>query len=105
MTRTDLMLSAQRALLGFVTANVRSVSGALEREAITIRYIIDGEIDDDTREELSCASTLIIADIEPAEYHWKFEEEFVRLDVPASLRGATLALQFFERYEPEPPPE
>ena len=99
------MLSAQRALLGFITPGVRSVSGALDDLSITIRYIIDGEIEEDIREELACASTLVIADIGPADYHLRFEEEFVRIDAPAPLRGRTLPLQFFERHEPGPPVE
>ncbi|MCS6625210.1 hypothetical protein N0B44_20055 [Roseibacterium beibuensis] len=99
------MLSAQRALLGFITPNVRSISGALDDQSITLRYIIDGEIDEDTREELMCASTLVMADIRPDEYHLRLEEEFVRLDVPATLRGEMLPLQFFERFEPRPPVE
>ena len=94
------MLSAQRALLGVITPNVRSVSGAFDDQSITIRYIIDGEIDEDTREELACASTLVIADIGPDESHLRFEVEFVRLDAPETLRGETLPLQFFERHEP-----
>ena len=96
------MLSAQRALLGFITPNVRSVSGALDDQSITIRYIIDGDIDEDIRDELSCASTLVVADIGPADYHLRFEEEFVRLDAPATLRGETRPLLFFERHEPRP---
>ena len=105
MTRSDFMLSAQRALLGFITPNVRSVSGALDGQSITIRYIIDGEVDEDTRDELSCASTVVVADIGPADYHLRFEEEFIRLDAPATLRGEMLPLQFFERHERRPPVE
>ena len=100
MTRSDFMLSAQKALLGVITPNVRSVSGALDDQSITIRYIIDGEIDEDIHDELSCASVLVIADIGPADYHLRFEEEFLRLDAPATLQGEKLPLQFFERHEP-----
>ncbi|WP_449252734.1 hypothetical protein [Brevundimonas naejangsanensis] len=97
MTRSDFLLSTQRALLGFITANVRSVSGNIEGQTISIRYIIDGEIDEETREELSCASTEVIADMA---WDWSFEEQFVRLDAPASLRGQTLPLLAYERFEP-----
>lgn len=94
------MASAQRALLGSVTPNVRSVTGSVGDKAIVVRYIVDGEIDEPTREELSCASTRIIADMHPG---WSFEEEFIRLDAPAPLPGATLALHFYERHEPLSP--
>lgn len=94
------MLSAQQALLGFVTPNLRSVSGTLTDEMIAVRYIVDGEIDEGTREELACATTLILADIPHTDFHLKFEEEFVRLDAPNSMRGMKLELQFFERFEP-----
>ena len=91
------MLSAQRALLGFITANVRSVSGNVEGRTISVRYIIDGEIDEETRKELSCASTEVAADMAA---DWTFDEQFIRLDAPVSLRGQTLPLLAYERFEP-----
>ena len=97
MTRSEFLLSTQRALLGFITANVRSVSGNVEGRTISIRYIVDGEIDEETREELSCASTEVIAVMDA---DWSFEEQFIRLDAPASLRGQTLPLLAYERFEP-----
>ena len=97
MTRAELLLSTQRALLGFVTANVRSVSGDIAGATVSIRYIIDGEIDDATREELACASTEIVADMPD---DWTFDEQFVRLDAPASLIGQTLPLLAYQRFEP-----
>lgn len=97
MTRSEFLLSTQRALLGFITANVRSVSGEIDGATVSIRYIIDGEIDDVTHEELSCASTEIVADMHEG---WSFKEEFVRLDAPASLLGQTLTLLAYQRFEP-----
>ena len=94
------MLSAQRALLGFIRPSVRSVSGSLTEKSIVVRYLVDGEIDEATREDLACASTQIIADLYP---DWAFEEQFIRLDAPASLRDATLTLHFYERHEPLAP--
>ena len=97
MTRSEFLLSTQRALLGFITANVRSVSGSVEGKAVVIRYIIDGEIDELTREELACVSAELLADMYAG---WSFREEFVRLDRPFSLRGQTLSLPAYERFEP-----
>jgi hypothetical protein len=96
MTRLEFMLSAQRALLGFITPNVRSVSGSLTGKSVLVRYLVDGEIEESTREELACASTQIIADLHR---EWTFEEQFIRLDAPATLRGATLDFHFYERHE------
>src|SRR5690606_14000756 len=100
MTRLEFMVSAQRALLGFITPNVRSVTGSLGEQSVVVRYIVHGEIDEPTRDELSSASTQIIADMH---HDWAFEEEFMRLDAPTPLRGATLPFHFYERYEPLPP--
>ncbi|WP_354089421.1 hypothetical protein [Brevundimonas faecalis] len=73
------------------------MSGNIEGRTISVRYIIDGEIDEETREELSCASTEVIADMAA---DWSFEEQFIRLDAPASIRGQTLPLLAYERCEP-----
>ena len=96
MDRSGFLLSAQHALLGVVTSNLRSVSGSVDGNIVRIRYLIDGEVDEATREELACASTRIIADTVRG---WMLEEEFVRLDAPASLRGQTLPWLVYERLE------
>ena len=94
--RTELLLSVQRALLGAVPANLRSVSCDWEETEIRLRFIFDGEIRDDDREDASVAATEVIADfIEP----WTITQEIERLDYPSDMRDRTLQLQAYQRKE------
>jgi hypothetical protein len=76
-----LKLSAQRALLGAVTRQLRSVSVDLdaERSLIRLRFIFDGEPSEWEREIASIASTEIISDFADG---WVFDEKFVSCPAP-----------------------
>lgn len=79
--RVRLLLSIQRALLGEVTPNIRAVTAGIDENAITLRWIIDGEITDELEDDLSAAGAEVIADFETHQ----IAEEFVRSDAPRPL--------------------
>ena len=79
--RVRLLLSIQRALLGEVTSNIRAVTANIDSNAITLRWIIDGEISDRFRLDLSVVGAAVVADF--AKH--KIAEEFVRRDAPSAM--------------------
>ena len=76
--RVRLLLSIQRALLGQVTPNIRVVTATMVSDTITLRFIIDGEISDRSRQDLSVVATEVIADFATHQ----IEVELVRCDEP-----------------------
>jgi hypothetical protein len=81
-----LLLSIQRALLGEVTPNIRAVTAAIDESTITLRWIIDGEITDDFRIDLSAVGAEIVADFKSHQ----IAEEFLRCDAPRLIRDLYL---------------
>ena len=81
-----LLLSIQRALLGEVTPNIRAVTASIDEGTITLRWIIDGEITDDFRRDLSAVGAEIVADFESHQ----IAEEFLRCDAPRLIRDLYL---------------
>ena len=79
--RVRLLLSIQRALLGEVTPNIRAVTAQIESNAIVLRWIIDGEISDDLRLDLSAVGAEVVADFATH----RIAEEFVRRDAPSAM--------------------
>ena len=59
-----LKLSAQRALLGAITPNIRAVFAELVEEDIQIYFYYDGQIQDDDEETASIVTSEIIADFD-----------------------------------------
>lgn len=75
-------LSAQRALLGHVTPQLRAVSVELDRECrrLTVRFVFDGEPSESVRDAASCAGTEMIADRPDG---WTIDEQIVVCEAPA----------------------
>ncbi len=96
MTRSEFLLVAQRAILGEITPNVRSVSGALGESLVTVRYILDGEIAEEVRERLACTATEILAATADP---WMLDDQFFRVDQPEPLSAHELPLLVYRRHE------
>lgn len=79
--RVRLLLSIQRALLGHVTPNIRSVTAAIDDSTITLRWIIDGAIAGDLENDLSAAGAEIAADLDSHQ----IAQEFLRCDAPRPM--------------------
>jgi hypothetical protein len=79
--RVRLLLSIQRALLGEVTPNIRAVTAAIDENAITLRWIIDGAIADDLESDLGAAGVEIGADFDSHQ----IAQEFLRCDAPRPM--------------------
>jgi hypothetical protein len=79
--RVRLLLSIQRALLGEVTPNIRAVTAHIDAQTIVLRWIIDGEISDSFRHDLSAVGTEVAADFAKHE----IEEEFIRCDASHAM--------------------
>lgn len=60
--RVNLLLSAQRALLGQIPPSLRAVSVDVDSRKVYFRCVFDGEPEEDEWELLSCAASKIIAD-------------------------------------------
>ena len=79
--RVRLLLSIRRALLGEVTPNIRAVTAQIDAQTIVLRWIIDGEISDSFRRNLSAVGTEVVADFASHQ----IAEEFIRCDAPRSI--------------------
>jgi hypothetical protein len=93
--RQSLLLSVQRALLGAVPAALREVSCGWSGQEIKLRFVFDGEIDQDDYESSKIVGSEVIADFSAP---WTISEEIVRLDYPAGLHDekddATMTLAY-----------
>ena len=61
-TSVTLRISAQRALLGTITPNIRKVFVGLQDKTIQFVVIFDGEISEDDEDNMSCVGTEIVSD-------------------------------------------
>ena len=95
-TRTKILLSIQRALLGAVSAALREVSCGWQGKQINLRFVYDGEISKSDIEAAHIVGSEVIADF-PAD--WDIEEDIVRLDAPAKLLQPESAILAFRRWE------
>ena len=93
--RVRLLLSIQRALLGEVAPNIRAVTAAMNESTITLRWIIDGEIADDLRIDLSGVGAKVVADFETH----RIVEEFIRSDAPHPMSDLYLDQLAYMRKE------
>lgn len=96
--QTDFALSAQRALLGQISSEIRAVTGSFEHDHVVLRFIFDGPIDPDTEDRLKVVGTEVLADF-PWGYEITQDDEFVRVDSPASLSEHLLRHKLYWRYE------
>lgn len=79
----SLRLSIQRALLGEITPNIRSVIvNIVEKNKIKLFFFMDGEVTEDTEEEISCIETEVIADFEQS---YTIETIIKRIDFPIKI--------------------
>lgn len=90
----DLLLSAQRALLGAVPCNLRAVSVELRGSVLLFRAVFGREPTEEERELLSVACTEIIADFPQV---MQAKEEFLVVSPPA--KPEHLAELVFSRAE------
>ncbi|WHQ76816.1 hypothetical protein [Pantoea sp. Lij88] len=76
-------LSAQRALLGNITNNIRAISALLEGDDITLKFFYDGIISEDDEENASIVETKIIADLDDSSV---VHTVVTRLDYPEPIK-------------------
>ncbi|MCW0380213.1 hypothetical protein NB697_003059 [Xanthomonas sacchari] len=97
-SRTALLLSLQRALLGEVHPQLRqaSIEADQARRVVRLRFEYDGPPMEAPRESCSCAATEVIADF-PAS--WDLEEVHVAVPMPAPLQP--LQHVAYRRAEPD----
>jgi hypothetical protein len=94
--RATLLLSVQRALLGVVPASLRAVFCELDGSRILLRFVFDGEIDPDDRENMQVVGTEVVADFPAVTL---IEEEILRLDASADIGPYALAECAYRRRE------
>jgi hypothetical protein len=89
-----LRLSAQRALLGAVTPNLRHVSCDVANGDIAVLFVFDGPITEQNRDAASTACAEIISD-----FSGNISETIARIDAPAPYRDKALHYWVFQRQE------
>ncbi len=94
--RAKILLSVQRALLGAVPHNLRAVTCDWEGTEIKLRFVFDGEIDEENYETAGIVGAEVVADF-PAP--WTVSEDIIRLDYPDSLCPGPLVLWAYRRKE------
>ena len=77
-------LSAQRALLGNITKNTRTISALLEGDSTTLNFFYDGIISEDDEENASIVETEIIADLDDSTV---VHTAVTRLDYPEPIKS------------------
>jgi hypothetical protein len=93
--RRSLLLAAQVALLGEVSAVVRGVTIGWSPSEILLRAIVDGPVDEDDQEAMECVGSEIIAGF-PTHM---IAVELIRVDAPASIKPHFLRAWVFMRKE------
>lgn len=96
VVRTSVLLSLQRALLGMVTPDLRSVEVALDGDRVHGLFTYDGEVTDDHREIVGEVEGMVIGDVDD-DVEVRFEIE--RVTPPAPLRIAQGATYCYLRRE------
>ena len=93
--RANVLLAAQRALLGEVPGVLRAVTLGWSANEIQLRAIFDGEVNEDTRESMECVGSEVIASFPDH----TIEVEVVRCDASAPLDGYFLMAWAYMRKE------
>jgi hypothetical protein len=87
--RTLVLLSLQRALLGMVTPDLRSVEVALDGGRVHAIFAYDGDVTDDHREIVSEVEGMLIGDLDD-DVDVRFEAERITPPAPVGVvRGTT----------------
>lgn len=84
-TEICLRLSLQGALLGMITANIRSISVAWDSSCVTLYFIFDGKISEEDREEASCVETEVSVDYMTIDENMPFQTQCLRIDAPNQI--------------------
>ncbi len=79
--RTDVLLSAQRAMWGEIFPSLRSITVEWSEDCIYVYGYLDGEPSDDDIESISCIATEIVADFRGID----IEFEVIRCDYPIPI--------------------
>ena len=87
ISRPEMLLSVQRALLGAVSPWLRGVAVDLRSDTATVFFYHDGEIHQDGRDDLTTVTAEIAADMTQ---EVEVRDEIVRLDPPARLPDHSL---------------
>ena len=92
----SVRLSAQRALLGHTTPELRAVSVDVDPQSrrVSVRFVFDGEASESVLDAASCAGTEILSDYPEG---WDIDEQFV--NVPAPQQIAHLRFVVYARCE------
>jgi hypothetical protein len=93
--RTRILLSAQSALLGNITANVRCVSCDLDSGNIILRAVFDGEVTDVDIQSMEEVGSQMASHFDDGEVN----VECVRIDAPNSFSRERLSLLVYQRKE------
>jgi hypothetical protein len=93
--RVRLLLALQTSLLGYVSANMRTVTCGFTGENITVRVVFDGAITDEDREAMDEVGSELASHFE----HESVDMQCVRIDAPQPLRDSALELQAYQRRE------
>ena len=76
-------LSAQEALLGTITPNIRRILIGMINMTIQFVVIFDGEISEDDEDNMSCVGTEIISDFsEFGDGELLYKEQFISIPYP-----------------------
>lgn len=83
ISRNNVLLSVQRALLGAVSPTLRGVTIDLDKKSIRILACFDGLISEEDSESMSEVETEVMADFLP-EYSVSMETK--RIDSPSKIQ-------------------
>jgi hypothetical protein len=89
ITRTRVLLSLQRALLGEVFPALRKVTADWSDSAVKFWAYVDGELAPQDEESLSCVSAEVAADFSPGV---EIDYEIIRCDAPQRIQDGRLAV-------------
>lgn len=93
-----LRISAQNALLGRITKEVRAIYLSLDKACINLYVIIDGKISKYWKDTICEIGTDIIADFN---YPYIINERTKRIDYPNKLSLLSNEIYVYKRYEDE----
>ena len=82
---TKLRLSAQRALIGLVTPNIRQIFVRYRPGYIELLAVIDGEVSEDDRQRMEEVTSEIVSDFPDIDL---IVANCIRIDTPARIMQA-----------------
>jgi len=93
--RVKVILSANRALLGAITPNLRSVTIDFNEQLLILRAYFDHAATEDEKEQIDIALTEIIADLYQDIEKYRYEP----VDLAFPLKMESLKEWIYKRYE------